>query len=228
MAKVAKEELRSYIMSKVSENDFTMGEFDTLKSLLDNIDLAKEFDRYGGSWQGFEEYVDNLIDEVLYGKPNDEDENFLLDNIKDFEKFDSRYNEEGFMQHNENDELPDDFDNGDLFDSDYDEEMNHNERVDTEEQKAARQASYERESERNRNERLECKTPEELFNFKKKMGWIPKMIGATPQQKAEMIQREFQRCKQEIEMREKVQESFDQPYWLQPFIAKPNNKNNKR
>ena len=257
---ISEKELQSYIISKVKENGFTLGEYEKLQNALSNVSLTDAYYDNGGDWNGFIEYVDNLIDKVLHGEQNPGDErNLIFDDIDDFESFDNRYNKEGFMKYHTNDELPDGFDNsGDpLTDTDDDDDegdidwsvFDDDEMADTarrfreqrERRRRSREAEereraeelihnrdieqrrYEAESARNRAKRLTCKTPEELYNFKVKMGWI-RGVGMKGEERERYIQAELAKCAREIEMRNKVEEAFRGPYWSRPFIALKNNK----
>jgi hypothetical protein len=190
--KVTERSLREYLVDKMKENGFTSNDFENLKYILGDTQLKNVFADLNYDWTAFEEYADELIDETLHGEKYQEEAGVIHDDMEDFENFDHRYDEEGFTtsRNYRNDELPPDFDDSDFvtdvypvgryykyFDSFY---------TLSDEQKEAEQKRYEAESERGRLKRLACKTPEELYAFKRKMGWLPSLKGKTPEQREEM------------------------------------------
>lgn len=262
---VTEKELQSYIIDRIRENGFTVGNFEKMQGVLGTIKLMDKYADYGSTMTGFDEFVDELIDEVLHGRNNPNDENPIYDAVDDFEfeDFDPRYDREGFIRQRryKNDELPDGFDNsGDpLQDISYDEEDDGNDGVDwsvfddkgtadmarrlrmqrktrernrqLDSQEHAEQIArnrekeqkrFEAESARNRAKRLACKTPEELYNFKVKMGWITGVNRYPHGERERYIQSELAKCAREIAMRDKVEEAFTGPYWLRPFVWKHN------
>ena len=195
---VTKDGLVSYVMDKIQEFDLNIQEFDNVTIILADLDLMEIFRDCGGDWRTFDTFVEkNIIGKALMDDANDSDED------DDFEG----YSEE------EHSDFPDDDDDV------YEEEP--------EEEKIKRQAEYEEESRKNRESRLACKTPEELYNFKVKMGWLPNLTGSP-----EAMKRELDRCAQEIAMRARMEESFGDadkgPYHMRPFFPTPHAKEASR